>query len=248
MLSLFTLSAKQQKRCKRDGELADNVGDLDRPVHFRIFKIGTDAYQAKKHKKADGKGIKNDRENRTASGGSVFLTCGTLTGAGNVFARGGRYTSNYGGGGGRIAVVQTVAKDFSAYTGTLDAGSYYCGPGTVFTRSAADGGEVSVYNATWFSHGRTDLPMTADGDAAKVYRDVGLVVTSNATVCLLADMTVYDLDLKSTTSKIDLNGHTLTVRSSAHKKGKGWGDAYEKLVTESGGKIVWKGGMALIIR
>ena len=193
---------------------------------------------------ADGSGSGD----RTASGGSVFLTCGTLTGAGNVFARGGRYTSNYGGGGGRIAVVQTVAKDFSAYTGTLDAGSYYCGPGTVFTRSAADGGEVSVYNATWFSHGRTDLPMTADGDAAKVYRDVGLVVTSNATVCLLADMTVYDLDLKSTTSKIDLNGHTLTVRSSAHKKGRGWGDAYEKLVTENGGKIVWKGGMVLIIR
>lgn len=44
------------------------------------------------------------------------------------------------------------------------------------------------------------------------------------------------------------DGHTLTIRSATHWKGKGWGDTYENLVIENGGKIVWSTGLAVLVR
>lgn len=192
---------------------------------------------------------------RTGAGGGVSLTCGTLKGDGNISVRGGKYSDYYAGGGGRIAVVQTLATDFSAYGGTLDAGSYFCGPGTVYTKCAGSAGRISVGNAAWYDTGRTDFPMADDGDAAKAYRETELAVTTNAIVNILSDVMIRDLDLMSETSKLRLNGHTVTVRTPKHKGGRGWGrpgwtakEAYAALVTEDGGRIVWLQGLALIIR
>ena len=190
----------------------------------------------------------------SGTGGSVSLTCGTLVGPGNVSVRSGTSTSTYAGSGGRIAIVQTVAKDFAAWTGRAWAGNsgqtslYLGGPGTIYTKSAGGHGRIEIANGAYKASSYTDFPMADDGDAAKVYRDTALVVSSNATVYLTADATVYDLDLASEKSYVNLNGHTLTVLNSAHRNGRRWGAPYETLVKEDGGKIVWKGGFALIIR
>ena len=190
----------------------------------------------------------------SGSGGSVFLTCGTLTGPGNVTASGGSAGETYAGSGGRIAIVQTEAKNFAAWTGSAWAGNsgqtgyYLSGPGTIYTKSADGHGWIEIANGAYKASSYTDFPMTADGDAAKVYRDTALVVSSNATVYLTKDATVYDLDLAGTKSFINLNGHTLTVLNSTHRNGRRWGAPYATLVKENGGKIVWKGGFALIVR
>ena len=191
---------------------------------------------------------------RSSAGGSVWITCGKLSGSGPITADGGRSTGNHAGSGGRISIEETCADDFAAFTGIIRATcdtrntSIAAGPGTIRLKAKTvdeiRAGNLLALSATSY----TDFPMPDDGDAAKVYRDTALVGVTNMTFWLTADATVFDLDLRDKTTKINLNGHTLTVRSSAHKKGKGWGDKYAKLVTENGGKIVWKGGMALIIR
>ena len=122
------------------------------------------------------------------------------------------------------------------------------GPGTIYRKSAKGAATIEIANATYTANSYTDFPMADDGDAAKVYRDTALVVSSNATVYLTADATVYDLDLASTKSFVNLNGHTLTVLNSTHRNGRRWGAPYATLVKEDGGKIVWKGGFALIVR
>ena len=190
----------------------------------------------------------------SGSAGSVFLTCAKLVGAGSVSARGGIANETYAGSGGRIAIVQTEAKDFAAWTGRAWAGNsgqtslYLGGPGTIYTKSAGGHGRIEIANGAYKASSYTDFPMADDGDAAKVYRDTALVVSSNATVYLTADATVYDLDLASEKSYVNLNGHTLTVLNSTHRNGRRWGAPYATLVKEDGGKIVWKGGFALIIR
>ena len=65
---------------------------------------------------------------------------------------------------------------------------------------------------------------------------------------LVADCTIADLDLQSLTSKIELNGHTLRVKSPQHNKGCGWAASYDSLVSESGGAILWQPGFPISVR
>ena len=73
------------------------------------------------------------------SGGSVLLKVGTLAGAGTITASSGN-VSSYSGGGGRLAVHQRTASDWSAFAGgKLYAlggknHSYASGPGTVYKK------------------------------------------------------------------------------------------------------------------
>ena len=113
------------------------------------------------------------------------------------------------------------------------------------------------------------LPADLDGDnGAKDYRHLTLTVTGKTRMALSADITVFDLvvdqkgldDYAKDTSyscalipTIDLNGHTLTVRSTKHRQGRKWADALERLVFDSSdeqtGKIEWVGvGTALIVK
>jgi len=58
----------------------------------------------------------------SGAGGSVWLTCAQLTGTGSIRANGGN--TKYGsrtGSGGRVALHQTAATDFSAWQGTVKA-------------------------------------------------------------------------------------------------------------------------------
>ena len=148
--------------------------------------------------------------------------------------------------------MQTAAHDFAAFTGRASAVNnnlaVASGAGTVFMKSAGEGGTVVVSNTFFRAVAITEFPMAADGDPKAVYKTVSFVVPTNATLSLVADCTVADLDLQSLTSKIELNGHTLRVKSPKHNKGRGWGASYQSLVTESGGAILWQPGFAVTVR
>ena len=62
---------------------------------------------------------------------------------------------------------------------------------------------------------------------------------------LLADAIINDLEMPDAADTLDLNGHTLTIRSMAHKDRAGW----EGTVVDSagGGQIVWDRGPGLVL-
>lgn len=193
----------------------------------------------------------------SGSAGSVWLTCGVLAGWGTITANGGNSSKTSAGSGGRIALVETAAEDFSRFAGTVEAG-FSCnistvadgnrgGAGTIY-RKAKNVNEVSVSSSVEAPASYTDFPMPDDGKAKSVYRETTFVGEKNMTYFLTANTTIYDLDLRSSTAKIDLNGHTLKIRSSKHRDGKGWADDLENLVIRNGGKIVWSVGLVLIVR
>lgn len=189
------------------------------------------------------------------TGGSVWLTAGVLEGSGSVNTRGGNGNSSYGGNGGRIAVHQTAARDFSAWTGTLQTGggNNNGGPGTIYMRSAQegpDGGTVKVVNVKYrddssYYWGRwCEFPVTGDSPR-RTYRHAAVDVSSYSRVKLTTSVTVKDLVLSAGTSKLELGTNTLTVLSTTHKDRLGW--AAKATVTsvtnaETGvyGKIIWR--------
>ena len=111
---------------------------------------------------ADGRTYRSDGSLATyygAAGGSVWITAGSLTGAGSISASSGRQNNNYHGGGGRVSLVLTDAgADFSAFTGEVKAtstynGGYKAASGTIYYETAVDGaghGKVVVdgYNTS----------------------------------------------------------------------------------------------------
>lgn len=60
--------------------------------------------------------------NSSPAGGSIWIECGALDGAGFITAYSGVATGYSRGGGGRIAVKQNAANDLTAFTGYLRAG------------------------------------------------------------------------------------------------------------------------------
>ena len=191
------------------------------------------------------------------SAGSVYLVCSRFLGTGSVTATAGNYSSSYGGSGGRVAIVQTQATDFSGWSGVAQArGAYYSdttkrlgGAGPVYMKSAGSGA-VIFEDRRFVTNAEAQVPMADDGDASTVYSDLDFIVPSNMTISLRANITVRDLDLQSTTSRIRLNGYTMTVKSATHREGRRWGAAYSSLVTEGGGSIVWTGkpGFSISLR
>jgi hypothetical protein len=104
------------------------------------------------------------------SGGSVWLTVGTLTGGGSISANGGMgngfgSTGGGGGGGGRIAIEYGSYVFFGAATARGSSGSAWGGAGTIYTKAsnqswgqvlADHGGQVGT-NTSWTSTGTVDL-------------------------------------------------------------------------------------------
>jgi hypothetical protein len=98
------------------------------------------------------------------SGGSVWLTTGTLAGSGTISANGGNGYSAGGGGGGRIAINYTTdspSLSCHAYGGT---GYSYGGAGTIYKKSTVqtNGGDLLIDNNShdsWDDHyiGRTPI-------------------------------------------------------------------------------------------
>jgi hypothetical protein len=102
------------------------------------------------------------------SGGSIYLTVGTLSGAGIIAANGGTGNSfGGGGGGGRIAVSYTGANNFSGLMSAYGGGGYaWGGAGTIYTVAnnypytalvVIDNGGQAGTNTSWPSVGTAGL-------------------------------------------------------------------------------------------
>lgn len=185
------------------------------------------------------------------SGGSVQVHCGTLLGAGEISADAGYVTSGCAGGGGRVAVYQTVQKDLSLFEGTIhatggrtkktpDINAPNSSAGTVYVQNAGErGGEVTLWNngSTQFAESMgTVIPAPYEGDSRRSLRNVRFRLLSGGHFSLTNDLTVWDVALDSANSKLQLNGHTLTIRSFEHKDRAGWIGT----VAEGGGQVIWK--------
>ncbi len=201
----------------------------------------------------------------SASGGSVWIKCGSLAGKGGIYARGGNGTddtySNLLGGGGRIAIERTTAGDFSGYTGSATAyGGCYRRSTGVMTAPGGSAGSV-----TWIVPGASprivlddngtgasgiygaDLPVDTSrgGDNAKVLKTCDFVVKNSGKINLIADATVNDVSLESG-GRIILRGNTLYIRSHRHKNRRGWAGTVDD---SEGGQIVWlPSGLAITVK
>ena len=220
---------------------------------------------------ADGRKM----DNRAGAGGSVNLICGTLAGSGVISARGADYTANCAPGcGGRVALRQTVANDLVAWTGTLAAwgGKYYSPtglplyhPGSVYLQMAEEAekaGRILIDNHGGLSSnsamltGGVDLPVTNFCvDTVADYKNVTVELSGKGTLYVTGDVTIRELELESGT-RVNLNGHVLTIRSREHKRGRGWPSNWATAIVYPGtdaagnpGRIVWvPRPLAIILR
>ena len=164
-----------------------------------------------------------------------------------------------------MAVYQTVATDFdgfnagkiTAYGGVTTgvAGAYPERPaGTVYLQSAGEEdrcGTVFVRNnqsSAVVEVGGVDLPVTnLCPETVKSYRDTTFDLSKGGIMTIVADVTIKELELTSA-ARLNLDGHTLTIRSHKHKKRKGWPTTWGQNcgifpgtdADGNPGKIVWE--------
>ena len=214
------------------------------------------------------------------AGGSVWIECGRLVGAGVLSVTEGHRKSDTSNkedctsSGGRMAVYQTAANDFSAFPISQMHTSWlgYNAAGTIWLQGANPWAfcELHVELGSWAVSGtsrKTELVTADDADRAEAYKLVKVFVTGTPSANVSRDMTVRDLILKASDAAgknvphVYMNGHTMKVRALRHKNGHKWFKSYDEAV-ESGdivlggttlnpGKIVWTGtatGGALIVR
>ncbi len=166
----------------------------------------------------------DSKEGRAASGGTLNIRAKRLagTGRGSASASFGTWTasSGFGGGGGRIAVRvtetplegATVWRNFKA-TGAALNGTAFASAGTVYLETGAqgeNGGTIYVHNggpcAAW-----TALPSRKAGGEVDVYTKANLEISDNGAVKLFESLKLSSLTMTAS-SKLDLNGQTLSVR------------------------------------
>ena len=200
----------------------------------------------------------------SGSGGSVWITCAYLSGAGWIHAHGGNTSSSgegYGGGGGRVSICERTARDWSAWYGRVTA---YGGrqilqrdtqlpngsAGTVYFETAADGpggGEVVIdNNGGDCVHGTELLPTKDPRDKRNAFKSARFTLRNGAKLVVREDVTVGDVMLETANSYIVARDAVLTIRSQQHRDKAGWIGS----VSKSGrGDVIWKkSGLALIIR
>ena len=184
------------------------------------------------------------------AGGSISLTTGTLTSNGVIDASA-NTTANYGGGGGRIAVVLTASDSFGSVSmQAFGAGTSRGAAGTIYRQTASQGtgrGVVTIYGAaaTYTTNTVTWIPASTNVTAGQInsLKYVTLIVTNYANVALTTNMTMNDLCLTDDNAKLRLNEHTLILGQYYHES---WGTSSR--VVYAGGDILWPQGTIYKIR
>ena len=195
------------------------------------------------------------------AGGSIWLDCGALAGAGTVRANGGcpsfeKY--NLGGGGGRIAVY-VAQGGLANWGGSLRAwggwntqlytekraGGY---AGTVYVQEGAQLGTVTIDNNGGHEvvvNQQTvigaDWPMADDTEQFR--KGVRLVIRNGGHVTVLRDANAGDVSLEDG-GFLTVTNVTLSIYRHDHKKRRGWTGT----VQSANGAIVWKGGFLLLVK
>lgn len=209
---------------------------------------------------ADSGAAGNEYHDGGGSGGSVFIKCATLRGAGTISARG-NLQGNAAGGAGRIAIYQRTATDWTEFTGTIPLNSAVNNnlvSHPIYLQCANDaehGGTLYVRrnSSTATTYRKVWLMPSYDGGAS-AYRNMAIVLEggvlglSDTSVPSGKRMPIRDLDAKTSTSYIYCNGRIVTVLSRAHKNCKGWASTYETHVIEGGGKVRWATHLTISIR
>ena len=172
------------------------------------------------------------------AGGAIDITAGRLVGVGSIAANGGCYLWQRGPGG-RVAVKLTSSgADFSSFSGTIEASGRarndgYKGPGdasagTVYLQTAAEGdkaGTICIGQSLAESYYGTDgvsgntnttemVSLGYGGDAIADYRKVKYIVRDYGRAAVNADMKAASIEIADANSSLDLEGHTLTVKSA----------------------------------
>ena len=192
-----------------------------------------------------------------SAGGSVWITAARLSGHGKITASGGFLKDNYAGAGGRVALYLTEDAALS-FGGSVEAfaGKKYSdvppfpkgAPGTIYIQTAADKprkGRVVVANAAngVSNGGQNSKPLVDYPVATWAGKDDGRWATwelSNyATLNVTADAKIADVWLEGSKPQIQLNGHTLYIRSLRHELGVDDSQVVPGGTTENPGKIVW---------
>ena len=181
------------------------------------------------------------------AGGSVFLTTGSLEGSGLIDASA-NFTDQYGGGGGRIAVILKNGNSFDAVTMQAFGGgnSKRGAAGTVYRETLAQGagrGVVTVNNggvAAWTTDTVTPIPPSLSTPLLGL-KFVALDVTNNANVSILTNITMGNLFLRDDSVRLRLNGNTLTLKAVYHAD---WGTTNR--VVYASGEIIWDPGQGTI--
>ena len=183
-----------------------------------------------------------------AAGGSILLITSTLTGNGAIDASAGA-SGQCGGGGGRIAVKLTLGTSVDTVSMRAFGGSSYKGAaGTIYCETADAGvgrGTLTIFgDATPY---RTDT-ITAIPSATNApmverlsLKYVTLVATNYANVSILTNITMGNLFLRDDSSKLRLNGNTLTLKAVYHAD---WGTTNR--VVYAGGEIIWDPGAGTV--
>jgi hypothetical protein len=152
------------------------------------------------------------------SGGSVYLTTGTLTGSGRIQAHGGNIPASGGaGGGGRVSLVVAGGGygdvETSARGGTSNAGGARGAPGTVY-RSNANKGQVLV-ESELTSTVDCLIPPETNAVANELKNTVLIVTNVGGKVRLTGNYTVSDLFVYPNTF-LTLSNFNLNVRAAEH--------------------------------
>jgi hypothetical protein len=182
------------------------------------------------------------------AGGSIFLTSATLAGNGLIDASA-NTTSQYGGGGGRIAVILRNGASFgSVGMRAYGAGTLRGAAGTIYRQTVNQGtgrGVVTVTGdaATYTTNTTTRLPPVGGGPLEGL-NYVTLEATNYANVAIMESMTMGDLYLRDDRVKLQLNGNTLSLKAKKHAD---WGT--EARVVYANGQILWTfAGTVITIR
>ena len=164
------------------------------------------------------------------AGGSLDFTAGRLAGSGSITADGGSYAWQRGPGG-RIAVKLTGAgAGFADFAGEIRASGRAVSPGgaedasagTVYLQTAADGDKggtilIAMREGNRFAGNTNTTEMVSlgyGGDAIADYKHVKYVVRDYGRAAVNADMKAASIEIADANSSLDLEGHTLTVKSA----------------------------------
>lgn len=164
------------------------------------------------------------------TGGSIDITAGTISGTGRVVAEAGSKQAVRGSAG-RIAVKLTSpGADFSNFSGKISASGRVLGSGgpadssagTVYLQTATDGEKGgTVYIAMSAGNQAANNTNTTEmvslgygGDAVDDYKKVKYVVRDYGRAAVNADMKAASIEIVDANSSLDLEGHTLTVKSA----------------------------------
>ena len=176
------------------------------------------------------------------AGGAMSLAAGRFAGAGTIQANGGN-RDEYDGPGGRIAIrLSAPGADFSAFTGSIEAGggSWWKGgtnvlhdasAGTVYLETAADGDKCGIIRIAMdplnidYILGNQDKKTLHDntnttemvslgygGDDPRDYKHVRYIIADYGRAAVNADVKVRSVLLADNTAALDLEGHKLTVK------------------------------------